>query len=317
MGDKREWWNKPSGRTGRGLVLTPTRAFPPTMLPRPPNTPHPSTLRTAAAPPPTPQNSSNNEGPVMLPRRPRPQELKKKNELEQRRLQKRQEFDALVEENSDLRTKLGMSDSNEELEALLALEINPAASRVEIIDRRMQVFEALKMENKKLNEALVKKGRGFTVGNAKRGLLALGAAGLTAGLGSRYLGSRENVETHPSLADPFGSYAGSTLHAAPPPAPVTLSTMLPTGWLEEARAEARAEEKARAEEQAKAEARAEEKTINELNPTPTETPVPPRSGIQGLLYRLYGSLYDKFKGGRKGTKRRRISKRRRSSTRRR
>ena len=316
MGDNDEWSTKPSGRTGRGLVLTPTRVFTPTMRPRftptiqprPPKTPHPSTLRREATPPPPPplQNSSINEGFgfVMPPRRPRPQELKKNNVLEQRRLQKRQEFDALVEENHDLRTNLGMSDSNEELGALLALEENPAGTREEIIKGRMHVFEALKMENKKLNAALVKKGRGFTVGNAKRGLLALGAAGLSAGLASRYLTPGARVETS-SLADPFGSYAGSTLHAAPPPAPVTLSTMLPTGWLEEARAE----EKARVEEKA----RAEEKTINELNPTPTETPVPPRSGIQGLLYRLY----EKFKGGRKGTKRRRISKRRRSSTRRR
>ena len=290
MGDNGEWWNRPPERgVGPGLRLNKNK-----VLPRPPQTPHPSTLREAAAPPPPPQpqNSSNNEGPVMLRGRPAPREVEENiSALRQRRVQKKQEFDALVAENIRLRARLGMSDSNKELEALLTLESNPAGSRVEISNKRMQVFKALKRENEALNEALVKKGRGFTVGNAKRGLLALGAAGLTAGLGSRYLGSREVVETHPSLADPFGSYAGSTLHAAPPPAPVTFSTMLPPGGLEEARAEAQA--------------------IEKLKPTPTETPVPPRRGI------IQGLLYGKLQGGRKGTKRRRISKRRRSSARRR
>ena len=291
-----KWWNKSPGRgPGPGLVFTPTRVFPPTVQPHPPKTPHPSTLRRAAAPPPppppTPQNSSNNEGPVMSPRRLRPRELKKNNELEKRRSQKRQEFDALVEENHDLRTELGMSGSNEELEALLTLEGNPAGSRVEIINGRMQVFKALKRENEALNEALVKKGRGFTVGNAKRGLLALGAAGLAAGLGRAYLEPRE---APPSLADPFGSYAGSTLDAAP--APVTFSTMLPPGGLEQVRAEAQA--------------------ARELMPTPTEAPVPPaprRSG-KGIIH---GLLYGKLQGGRTGTKRHRMSKRRRSTARRR
>lgn len=297
MGDEGEdkWWNRPPDRRvspglrlGRNIVA-----------PRPPQTPHPLTLReaalanvsAAAAPPPLQEASSNNEGPVIFRGRAQPRQPEDIRAVTERRMQKKQEFDALVAENIGLRATLGMSDSNKELEALLRLESNPASSRVEISNKRMQVFQTLKRENKALHEALGKKGRGFTVANAKRGLLALGAAGLTAGLGSRYLGSRELVEAPPSFADPFGSYAGSTLQ--PAAAPVTFSTMLPPGGLEEARAEAQA--------------------ARELMPTPTETPVPPRRG-RGILH---GLLYGKLQGGRNGTKRHRMSKRRRSTARRR
>jgi hypothetical protein len=191
-----------------------------------------------------------------------------------------------------------MSESNKELEALLTLESNPARTREELLNKRMQVFQALTRENLALNEALGKKGRGFSVGNAKRALFGLGAAGLTAGLGSRYLGSRGVVEAPPSLADPFGSYAGSTLQGAA--APVTFSTMLPPGGLEQVRAEAQA--------------------ARELNAAATGTAVPPAPPApptrrNGSFWQ--GLLYGKLQGGRKGTKRHRMSKRRRSTARRR
>jgi hypothetical protein len=220
--------------------------------------------------------------------------------LKERRRQKKQEFDALVAENISLRTRLGMNGSNKELEALLRLEKNPDRTRVELSNKRMQVFRALTRENQELNEALEKKGRGFSVGNAKRALFGLGAAGLAAGLGRAYLEPRELVQATPSLAQPFGSYAGSTLYAAP--APFTFSTMLPSGGLEQVRAEAQAARK--------------------LMPTPTETPPPPPpppppappARGKGIIH---GLLYGKLQGGRNGTKRRRMSKRRRSTARRR
>ena len=289
MGDEAEdkWWKRPPDRRvspglrlGRNIVA-----------PRPPQTPHPLTLRRAAAPPPPQQASSNNEGPVIFRGRAPPPQPEDNHAVTERRMQKKQEFDTLVAENIRLRTRLGMSDSNKELEALLTLESNPARTREELLNKRMQVFQALRRENEAFNEALGKKGRGFTVGNAKRGLFALGAAGLAAGLGRAYLEPRE---APPSLADPFGSYAGSTLDAAP--APVTFSTMLPPGGLEQVRAEAQA--------------------ARELMPTPTEAPVPPaprRSG-KGIIH---GLLYGKLQGGRTGTKRHRMSKRRRSTARRR
>jgi hypothetical protein len=183
-----------------------------------------------------------------------------------------------------------MNGSNEELEALLRLESNPDRTRVELMNNRRQVFQALTRENLALNEALGKKGRGFSIGNAKRALFGLGAVGLAAGLGRAYLEPREAPLP---LADPFGSYAGSTLYA--PPDPVTFSTMLPSGGLEQVRAEAQA--------------------ARDLMPTPTETPPPPpprRSG-KGIIH---GLLYGKLQGGRNGTKRHRMSKRRRSTARR-